>query len=118
MANQAREATWKAYQDAWADIAPEKRQDLLRQSVAEDCIFSSPSNNGRGAQALIAMIEDFQKMYPRASFRNHKMIEHHDEALAEWTMYDKSGAAFLPGKSYARFGLDGRLTQLSGFWEL
>jgi hypothetical protein len=40
------------------------------------------------------------------------------QALAEWIMYDKNGTEFLSGKSFARFGPDGRLTQLTGFWEL
>lgn len=110
-------AIWDSYQDAWADITPAERRALLNQVVTDDCTFQSPSGEGQGREALVAHIEDFQIQFPGASFRTHAMLSHHAHALAEWIMYDKSGAEVLPGKSYARFAEDGRITQLVGFWK-
>lgn len=111
------EANWTTYQDAWADITATERQALLARVVDETCTFESPSGEGRGYAELTAHIEAFQKQFPGATFKTHAMIAHHGQALAEWMIYDKNGEAYLPGKSYARFGPDGRLVQLVGFWQ-
>jgi hypothetical protein len=118
MEKQAYESTWNGYQDAWADVSDAERQRLLLHFVDDECTFESPAGEGRGLAELTTHIEAFQAQYPGATFRTHTMIAHHGQALAEWMMHDKDGAAFLPGKSYARFGNDGRLIQLVGFWQL
>ena len=118
MTDQTHELIWKTYQDAWADIPAAERQQLLHQSVAQDCTFTSPTSDGKGLQELTATIEQFQKQFPGATFQTHKMIQHHQQALAEWIMYDKQGIEFLAGKSYARLNSDNRLFALVGFWEL
>jgi hypothetical protein len=118
MAVEQYQSTWKTYQDAWANIPAVERKELLRQSVAEDCVFTSPQYEGSGLMQLVARVDEFQKLYPGASFKTHKLIVHHDQLLAQWIMYDGSGAEFLPGSSYARFNADGQLIQLVGFWEL
>lgn len=117
MQKQIYESNWNTYQDAWADIAAAEREELLGRVVAAECTFESPGGEGRGLAELVAHIELFQKQYPGASFKTHTMIVHHEKALAEWMIYDKDGAEYLPGKSYARFGEDGRLLQLVGFWQ-
>ena len=117
MGNEAHHATWTTYQDAWADVTPAERQSLLSRSVAEDCVFADPSTEGHGLKALTAHIEQFQKLYPGASFKTPKLPEHHGQALAEWKMYGKDGAELSSGTSFARFGEDGRLTHLIGFFE-
>lgn len=109
---------WSRYQDAWANISAEEREKLLCRAVVEDCTFSSPQAEGHGRQQLITHIEEFQKQYPGASFKTHKLIVHHGQLLAEWMMYDGNGAEFLPGTSYARIGTAGQLIALTGFWEI
>jgi hypothetical protein len=117
MEKQIYESNWNTYQDAWADISAAERQELLGRVMAEGYTFESPGGEGRGLAELAAHIAVFQKQYPGASFKTHSMIVHHEQALAEWIMYDKDGAEYLPGKSYVRFGEDGRLLQLVGFWQ-
>lgn len=108
---------WSTYQDAWSDVSAAERQALLGRAVAEECTFESPGGAGRGLAQLAAHIEVFQAQYPGASFKTHAMIAHHEQALAEWMIYDQDGAECLSGKSYARFGDDGRIRQLVGFWQ-
>ena len=110
-------ATWKTYQDAWANVSDAERQRLLEESVADDCTFTSPVGQGKGRGQLTAHIEQFQQQFPGATFKTHTLLDQHAQALAEWIMYDKTGAEYLPGKSYARFHPDGRLVHLAGFWK-
>jgi hypothetical protein len=58
-----------------------------------------------------------QRNFPGATFRNDKFVHHHDQAISNWTMLDRDGNAIFVGTSYARFGDDGRLAQMTGFFE-
>lgn len=118
MPNSTHLATWNTYQDAWADVTPAARRELLSRSVAEDCTFSTPDTEGQGRNNLTVLLDQFQQQYTGAYFKTHKLIDHHNQGLAQWTMYDKTGTEFLSGNSFARFGEDGRLTHLIGFWQL
>ena len=118
MSNDTHEAQWKAYSEAWADITPEKRRELLVPVVAAGCLFADPDTEVGGLDAFLAHIEKFQQDYPGAYFETRKFMEHHGQSLAEWMMRSKDGAEFLPGTSVARYGEDGRITQIAGFWKL
>ena len=62
-------------------------------------------------------IAQSQQKFTGAYFRNDSFLEHHDQGLFLWTMYDKDGRAFVKGSSFGRFGTDGRLVQATGFFE-
>jgi hypothetical protein len=107
---------WKTYQDAWADIAVDERERLLRQSVTDDVIFTAPPYEGQGLGDLVKHMEQFQEQVPGAHFKSNKLLTQHGQLLSEWTMYNKDGSVSLTSYSYARFNEQGRLTHLAGFW--
>ena len=107
---------WKTYQDAWADIAVDERERLLRQSVTDDVIFTAPPYEGQGLGNLVKHMEQFQEQIPGAHFKTNKLLTQHGQLISEWTMYNKDGSVFLTSYSYARFNEQGRLTLLAGFW--
>ena len=108
---------WNTYQSAWSDIAADQRGARLAKSVAENCVYSDPIDHCEGVDALIAHIEYAQEKVPGARFRNGEFLDHHDQGLSKWTMLDGKGTVVATGTSYARFGPDGRLTQITGFSE-
>ena len=107
---------WKTYQDAWADIAVDERERLLRQSVTDDVIFTAPPYEGQGLGNLVKHMEQFQEQVPGAHFKSNKLLTQHGQLISEWTMYNKDGSVSLTSYSYARFNEQGRLTLLAGFW--
>lgn len=109
---------WNTYQSAWSDIVADERRARLARSVADNCVYSDPIDHCEGVDALIAHIEYSQRKVPGGHFRNGKFLEHHDQGLSEWTMLDAKETVIATGISYARFGPDGRLTQIAGFSEL
>lgn len=117
MPDQNKLDTWMTYQAAWSDISDDERRTLLARSVADDCVYSDPTGFADGVDALVAKIEGSQAKVPGARFRNDKFFDHHAQGLFEWTMFDGKGAVAATGTSYARFGGDGRLTQMTGFFE-
>ena len=118
MSDTTYDSQWATYQDAWANVTPERRQELLLQSIAALCDFTAPNGVGRGLSELTKHIEAFQVQYPGFFFKTLKFLHHHSQALAEWTMYDGNGEPALQGTSYARFDAEGKLIQLTGFWEI
>lgn len=117
MSDEKKLETWKTYQAAWSDMPDDERRSLLSKSVADDCVYSDPTSSCDGVDALVTHIEGSQRKMPGARFRNDKFLDHHQQGLSEWTMFDGKGTEVATGTSYASFGADGRLTQMTGFFE-
>ncbi len=109
-------SVWNIYLSAWSDISAEERVKLIESCVAEDCVYTDPTDQRHGRQDLIARIELSKQKYPGAHFRNDKFFNHHDQGLCNWTMFDAQGQILANGTSYSRIGEDGRLKQMTGFF--
>ena len=116
MPDSAQQTTWYTYQKAWSDVSSDERRELLARSVSEDGVYTDPRSFCQGLNALVSYIEQFRQRMPGASFKNHRFVEHHAQSHAEWTLYDAQGQEVQPGNSYARYGEDGRITHVSGFF--
>lgn len=108
---------WAAYSDSWQDISPEERGRLLTASVADDVTFTAPGMSGHGISALTNMLEEFQRTRPGAYFDTTDLIAHNNQSLATWSMRDRADQEIMGGNSYARYGDDGRIVNLAGFWQ-
>jgi hypothetical protein len=108
--------SWEAYTNAWADIDPTKREQLVKMSVSDDIDFSNPLIAGRGKAELIEAMTQFQKQFPGAHFELKTCIIHHDQLLSGWTLYGEDGSALLAGHNYARANAEGKLVYMSGFF--
>ena len=110
------ETTWYTYQKAWSDVSPAERRELLARSLSEGCVYMDPRSLCQGYDVLTSHIEQFRASMPGASFKNHRFVEHHAQSHAEWTLYDAQGQEIQSGNSYARYGQDGRITHVAGFF--
>jgi ketosteroid isomerase-like protein len=108
---------WTIYADAWRDVSPEERQRLLDACLADDVTFTSPDNNDQGIANFIPVLEKFQKTFPGAYFETTDLIVQNNQSLAAWAMTDRAGTVLLNGHSYARYGEQGRIVHLAGFWQ-
>ena len=118
MTKAERLTTFETYQSAWrSNITAAERQRRLEASVVEDCDYCDPGFECRGYAELLVKMDDSKQRFPGATFRVDSFLEHHDQAVANWTMFDGVGAEFVKGASHVRFGQDGRLTHMTGFFE-
>ena len=109
--------TWNLYQSAWGPIPEAERRELLAQSVSEEIVYTDPASQVEGVEALAERIAASQAKFAGSRFKNDSFLEHHGQALFQWTMYDAEGAVFVKGSSFGRFGEDGRLIQATGFFK-
>ncbi len=109
--------TWNTYQAAWGPIPEAERRELLAQSVSDAIVYTDPASQVEGVQALAERIAASQERFTGYTFRNDDFLEHHGQALFHWTMYDATGAVFVRGASFGRFGGDGRIIQATGFFK-
>src|SRR3981189_2133173 len=110
-------AAWNTYQAAWSGVSDGERQQMLDDSVSPDCVYTDPASVSRGHRELAAKMQATQRTFPGARFRNDKFAQHHGQAVSSWTMLDGTGSAIFTGTSYARYGDDARLAQMTGFFE-
>ena len=119
MTDEALQQLWMTYQDAWSQEDTAKRTQLLRASVSEDVVFTSPDNDDQGLDRISDVITGFQSRFPGAYFRGTRLFQQHGELLSAWTMFSRDHAPLINGYSHARFDeQQGRLTHLAGFWKL
>ena len=116
MTKDAVEVIWKSYLEAYGDVAPEERKRLLRQSVSEDVVSSNPGEELSGFEGLVEHVEQFQQRLPGAYFKLDKLMFHHEQVLVEWTLHKSDGTALRTAHTYGRFGEQGLLSQLTGFF--
>jgi hypothetical protein len=110
------EQLWKSYLGAYADIAVAERERLLRQSVTDDIVFTSPAMEDRGFANLIEHTSHFQTQFPGAYFKVKKLLSHHGQLLSDVGLCNKEGVEFRSAQIFARFNEQGRLTHVTGFF--
>lgn len=119
MSDDALQQLWKTYQDAWSAELPAERDRLLRASLAQDVVFTSPDSDEQGIDRMAATIAAFQERLSGAYFRSTLLRQQHGQLFSAWTMFDGEDLPVVNGHSYARIDdQKGRLTYLAGFWKL
>ncbi len=98
------EQFWNAYMEAFGAVEADERARLLTQSVTDDVVFTNPGGEGKTRESLIKHIEDFQTKMPGCHFKTDRLINHHGECLAVWSMYKQDGAKVATGYNFLQSG--------------
>lgn len=104
-------ATWKTAAGA------DKREGFAR-CLSPDCRYADPLRVAHGWEELLAYMLEFQRQVPGGCFVTTAFMAHHDESLADWNLVDAGGNVLGTGRSYARYGQDGKLASMTGFFEV
>ena len=109
--------TWKTYTQSWSETDTLKRLQLFEQCLSPDCVYSDPLTQATGYEQLSGYMSELQKNVPGVGFVTTDFKNHHDQSLTHWNMVDSHGNMLVQGASYGLYGADGRLTQMSGFFD-
>lgn len=109
---------WEIYSQSWSATDSAKRLALFEQSLSVDCVYTDPLIQTSGYAQLSDYMIELQKNVPGVKFIITDFKNHHDRSLAHWNMTDGSGNMMMQGASFGLYGADGRLTQMTGFYQL
>ena len=79
---------------------------------------TDPITQVTGYGPLSGYMSELHKNVPGVGFVTTDFKSHHDRSLTHWNMVDGKGNILSQGASYGMYGTDGRLTQMTGFFEL
>jgi hypothetical protein len=108
--------TWDTYTQSWSEADTSKRSQLFAQSLHDDCVYTDPLVQATGYDRLSEYISTLQENIPGVRLETTDFNSHHDRSLAHWNMVGANGAVLGQGASVGMYGLDGRLTQMTGFF--
>ncbi len=111
------QTTWETYTQSWSETDAQRQQQLFEQSLCPDCVYTDPMLQTTGYAQLAGYMAGLQKNLPGARFVTTQFVSHHDRSLAHWNMVDGKGNTVAPGISVGHYDADGRLKQMTGFYE-
>ncbi len=118
MKNSLRQDIWEIYTQAWAEDDHLKRLRLFEESLDSECEYTDPITHTKGYEQLASYMSELHKNVPGVRFVSTDFKSHHDYSLTHWNMIDKMGNVLAQGVSYGRYGSDGRLLQMTGFYDV
>ncbi len=108
----------QAYGDSWNELDEAKRRVLLEQAWADDGVYTDPSADLHGREALIAHIGAFHKdgMPGVRIIPSSGVDEHHGRLRFTWRMEGADGSTIIEGIDFGELARDGRLQRIVGFF--
>lgn len=117
MGNNSHRNIWDTYTKSWSEPDQSHRFKMFEQCLSPDCMYSDPFVQVSGYELLSGYMSELQKNVPGVRFIITDFKNHHDRSLAHWDMVDGKGKLLNPGASFGLYGSDGRLKQMTGFFE-
>lgn len=109
--------TWNSYASAWAEPNADKRLTILNKVLAEGFSYKDPNAEKGGRQELSDYMAGFQANMPGHRFTIDKVVSHHDRCISIWRLVNADGKTQQHGASFAHCDDDGRLQQITGFFD-
>ncbi len=106
------------YGVAWAEPDEERRRELLERSWAEDGVYTDPTAEVKGREALVAHIGGFLEQAQGGRIVITSQVDHHHDTRLRfsWAMQSAAGQTLAEGMDYGELDEDGRLKLIVGFF--
>jgi hypothetical protein len=110
------QALWQRYARIWSS-EPAIRASELQACLSDTCSYCDVNGVLDGRERLSAYMGGFQNSVKGGRFEILSVIHHHDRTLAEWRLVGSNGAVLQTGRSFATLAGDGRLQNITGFFD-
>jgi hypothetical protein len=117
MKNNTQKQIWEAYGKSWSEPDAAKRLAIFEHNLSPNCVYTDPLIQTSGYVELSDYMMELQKNVLGVKFIITDFKNHHDSSLAHWNMTDGNDNVVMQGASVGIYGADGRLTQMTGFYE-
>jgi SnoaL-like domain len=102
----------------WNETDPQRRRELVADTVTEDADYVDPVMEGGGIDGITEMIGAAQPQFPGHRFALVAGPEaHHDRLRFTWSLAADGGAPVAVGVDFVSLGDDGRMRSITGFLE-
>lgn len=108
-----------AYFAMWNETDAHRRREIIATAWTEDASYVDPLFTAAGHDGLDALAAGAQQQFPGHRFRLTSAIDvHHDRARWGWDLVGPDGGdPVVVGVDYAVIAPDGRLREITGFFE-
>jgi hypothetical protein len=110
------ESLWQRYARIWSS-EPALRSAELEACLADGCTYCDVNGLLMGREALSNYMDGFQQTVKGGRFEILSVIHHHDRMLAEWRLLGPDRTVLQTGRSFANAAPDGRLLNITGFFD-
>jgi hypothetical protein len=108
----------RTYIEMWNETDPQRRRDLVAQTLTDDAHYLDPIMSGHGPDEISEMIGGAQQQYPGHRFTLVSGPDvHHDRVRFTWSLAPAAGAPIAIGTDFATTAGDGRMRDITGFLE-
>ena len=106
------------YGQAWAEPDEDRRRELLERAWADDGVYTDPTAEVKGREALIAHIGGFLEQAQGGRIVVTSGVDHHHGTRLRfsWAMQSAAGQTLAEGLDYGELDEDGRLKLIVGFF--
>ena len=107
---------WQRYADLWSTDAAGDSPEFAA-CLHEDCRYCDPNGLVSGRRALADYMGRFRQAVPGAHFRIDGVASHNGRTLSRWHLQGADGAVLQTGRSFAQHDEQGRLRDITGFFD-
>jgi hypothetical protein len=102
----------------WNETDADRRRELIASTWTDACRYTDPVFGAAGPDEIDAMVGGFHAQFPGLIFVHTGEIEaHHDRIRFTWDLLDASGERQAAGTDVAVVSVDGRLLDVTGFFD-
>lgn len=108
-----------AYTGAWNESDEGARRTLLERAWADDGVYTDPSAEVEGRDALIKHTGEFANNPEMKGFSLERISGvdvHHNVLRFDWALKDADGKTVIAGIDFGVLADDGRLQSITGFF--
>lgn len=106
------------YIAAWNERDPAHRRELVARGFAADARYLDPVLRAEGHEGISAMLAEVQARFPGLRFRRMGAADAHNDRLRfRWGLGPENGEAVAEGTDFATLAPDGRLREVTGFFD-
>jgi hypothetical protein len=107
-----------SYIAMWNEADAAMRRDLISQTWTENGSYLDPVMNGDGQQGIDAMVQGVQERFPGHKFRRTSEVDSHNTCVRfTWELVAEDGTAVVRGTDFGVLAADGRLQNITGFFD-
>jgi SnoaL-like domain len=106
------------YFATWNETDPARRRAAIVAALTPEASYLDPTLSAGGHDEFDAMVVRVQRRFPEHRFRlTSKVDGHHDRLRWSWDLVGPDEATVIAGVDFAVLAADGRLREITGFFE-